>query len=751
MMPFCPSCFAYFPAGPRCPRCGQEQPAVQIPTAPGHPCWQACVPGNPARHINLAQVEGRPVLVVPWGYQPRWGQPGRPDGGVTLFSWEDGRELGAIHLGRPVQGGVSLAPGGEGSEVSAICGTALAGVGGGQGELIALDLSAGEERWRVPLGGAVRGAPAVDNLRVYAAACDGRLYCLDLRNRQPVWPEPVEIFEGPTEIPASPLIVREKGMVQAIIVATYGSVNRRLPGRVVAVDESGRILWNEEAGGHVHGTPVVARGRVYVTAFRDLPSAGVLTAFDLRRGQPAWPQPFVIQAQPDEHRRYNLSASPLYHRGVLYVGSLNHYLYALDADTGEVHWKIELGGGIATVPAWVEGLLIVGCNDGKVYGLDPEAKEVVWTWEIGASVLTDPQVLNGLIAVAAHDGSVAVLPWHLGQYSWAGKHLEQAGNTSAAGDCYALAAHFNLPGPVQDAGYARAAECWERAGEPEKAAEMWLALERWKEAAQAFRRAGEAWRGRDPRRAAGYFRRAADLYFRLRQGEALNACTRALAECADLPYIRLQPVNVPTFVQWESGELTLRLFHEGKKAIPEGLRLYLGGTLKNWVQAEIASCFEPGAVWNIPLSLVATQTESVLEVELEYDSGHPEFGLLREILCLAIRATEPRRPPPSIHVGDVGFLQLGVNSQTAEGLQIVTRDVGLMRVFGSEGVSVAGYAGAAISCRDAASIQASCGTGPVYRVSEQAGRCPSCGQPLLTSPEQKYCDHCGADLSRWEV
>ena len=632
--------------------------------------------------------------------------------------------------------------------MGALVGTASTGVGAGQGELIALDLAGGQERWRVQLPGALRAAPAVDALRAYIAAGDGCLYCLDLRDGRPVWRQPVRVFDRPTQIPASPLIVRERGALQAIVVATGGSTARRLPGRVAAVDEGGRILWTQEAGGHARGTPVAARGRVYVTAYRDLPSAGVLTAFDLRSGQPAWDRPFLIQAQPGERRLYNLSASPLYHHGTLYVGSLNHHLYALDAETGAVRWELELGGGIATTPAWAEGLLIVGANDGKLYAIDPEQRAVVWAFDLGAAVLSDPLITDGLLVAAAHNGAVAVLPWHLGQYAWAAERLQRAGRRPEAADCHALAAHFSPPGAAQEEGYVSAAWLWEEAVEPEKAGEMWLALERLEEAAQAFQRAGEIWRSRDPRRGAAYFRRAADLYFRLRQGEALNECTRALARCAGLPFIWLQAVNVPGFVQWEAGELTLRLTHEGRQAIPQGVRLLLGGSLKSLVQAEIAARFEPGTVWNIPLSLVATQPESVLEVELEYQVGDPELGPLRQMLRLPIRAAEPRRPPPSIHVGDVGLLQLEVRQETAEGLQIITRDVGMVRSAGAIGqVSVGGDAGAVIARGAAGRVEVAGDVGLVRPVGAEPRRCPSCGSPL-SGPQsgQQFCEHCGARL-----
>lgn len=752
MRPFCPSCSAYLPAGARCPRCRQARPAIHIPIAPDRPCWQARVSGSPAGRLSLVQVEGRPVLIVPWGYQPRWGEPGQPDGGVTLLAWEDGQELRTIRLGCPVEGVAPTVafPGVAGEGM--VCATALASVGAGQGELIALDLRTGEERWRTSLGGAARSAPTIDILRVYIAACDGQLYCLDLRDGRHVWPRPTPVFERPTQIHASPLIVREKGILQAIVVATYGNMNRRLSGRVVAVDEGGRILWEQDAGGHARGTPVAARGRVYVTAYRDLPSAGVLMAFDLRRGQPVWDSPFVVQAQPGERRLYNLSAAPLYQQGVLYVGSLNHHLYALDAETGRVRWEMELSGGVAVTPAWVEGLLIVGCNDGKVYAIDPERQAAVWTFDLGAPVLTDPLAADGLVAVGAQDGTVAVLPWHLGQYAWAVERLKAAGRRSEAGDCQALAAHFSAPDQAQEDGYARAACLWEETGQPERAGEMWLALGRRRAAAQAFQRAGEVWRSRDPQRAGRYFQRAATLYFRLRQEAALNTCTRAVADCANLPVVWLEAINVPGFVQWEAGEFVLRLTNEGPAAVPGGVRLLLGGSLKSLVQAEIREPLDPGAIWNIPLSLVATQPEGMLYVELEYDPGAPGWGPLRQILSIPIHAAEPQRPPPSIHVGDVGLLRLEMRAETAEGVRIIARDVGVARTRGGgDRVFATGEDDTMIGRNSVGSAEVRDGERAIEPAKDRlaeggAGRCPVCGAPLPARADQRFCEDCGARL-----
>lgn len=591
---FCPTCSAYFPAGPACPHCGGERPRLRIPTAPGQPAWRAEAPGSVAAQLALAHLDGRTVLVVPWGRVPRRGDDRPADGGVSVFDTADGSLLWAASLGAPVEGGAALAdltpsPGG----IGLIVGTGTRGVGAGEGGLVALDLRTGQERWRRPLGGAVRAAPVVDGVRVYAAAGDGLLTCLDVRDGKEVWR--AAAFGRPTPIPAPPLVVKEKGAFQAVVVATYGGSHGREEGRVVAFDGWGHVLWEREAGGNVRGAPVAAQGRLFVAAFRDNPSAGALTALDARTGRPVWPQPFTVEAQPGERGSCHLSAAPLVHAGTLYVGSLNHRLYALDAATGTVRWERAVGGGIAVAPAWIEGLVIVGANDGKLYALDGETGEPAWEFPLGAShVLTDPLAWEGFVFAGAADGALAALPWHLGRYGWAAARLEGAQRFAEAGDCRALAAHFGVLPEAQREDYRRAADDWERAGEPEKAACMWLALDRHAEAAGAFRRAGLRWRMRDPHRGAGHLKRAADLYFALREREALDECTRALASCARLPFVALRAVNVGRFIQWEEGEFTLRLVNEGATAIPGGVRLWLGGALKSPVQAEIRAPWNRG-------------------------------------------------------------------------------------------------------------------------------------------------------------
>lgn len=743
------------PAYSACPRCGHTRTPLDSPHAPGQACWRAHVPGAVAARLTWVLFETAIALVVPWGYISQ--ESAQYDGGVTLIDLDSGKELWTTRLGKPVEGGAATAqrkksrwyerfkPDRDIQAGCIIVGTSLPGIGAGQGELVVLDLNTGEKRWQIPVGGAIRGAPVIDDLRVYTAANDGRLYCFDLRDGKPVWRTPPQVFDGPTQIRASPLIVREQGKLQAIIIATYGSASRRLSGRIVALDEKGCLLWSKDAGGNVRGTPVAAHGRVYVSAYREYPPTGILAAFDLRTGEPVWPQPFVTTPSPDVTQPSYFAASPLVQGRTLYVGSLDHHLYALDAESGRVRWTVELGGGIPTTPAWAEGLIVVCCNDGRVYGVDPEARRVVWTIEVGAPLLTDPLVIQGAVFTGDSEGEVVALPWHMGEYLWAAQWLELAGRHSESGDCYALAAHHCASGDEQERLYRTAETEWGKAGEPEKAAEMWLALDRLLEAARAFQRAGDLWRNRDVERAIWYYARAADLFYLLRKGEELNACNHALATCAGSPFVVLRTVNVPTFVEWEPGELTLRLLNLGTAAIPHGVRLRIGGSLKNWIQLEIPEPFPGRTEWNIPLQITATQRDSLLELELEYDSGMPRLGLLRQLYSVPIRAVESKQPPTLV-VGDVGYLRVDVHTSTIEGLRITTRDIGVARVVVPQERAELPDSGWPDAAAEEGARQSIPEPRKEIELSDTA-KCPSCGK-ALQEIGQRFCEYCGAYLGR---
>ena len=55
---------------------------------------------------------------------------------------------------------------------------------------------------------------------------------------------------------------------------------------------------------------------------------------------------------------------------MVYVGSDDHYVYALNAATGAYIWSYKTGGSIDSSPAVANGIVYIGSEDHKVYALN---------------------------------------------------------------------------------------------------------------------------------------------------------------------------------------------------------------------------------------------------------------------------------------------------------------------------------------------------------------------------------------------
>ena len=56
--------------------------------------------------------------------------------------------------------------------------------------------------------------------------------------------------------------------------------------------------------------------------------------------------------------------------GVVYVGSGDDNVYALDAATGDVRWSYPTGGEIFSSPVVPGNVVYIGSEDGKLYALN---------------------------------------------------------------------------------------------------------------------------------------------------------------------------------------------------------------------------------------------------------------------------------------------------------------------------------------------------------------------------------------------
>jgi len=266
------------------------------------------------------------------------------------------------------------------------------------------DLSA--VKWKFKTGAEVISSPAVAGGSVYFGSADHNLYAVRVADGSLRWK-----FGTNGQVTSSPGV--DGGTVYA------GS----LDGNFYAVDaENGKLRWKFKTGGErrftapgIHGamprtemmadpfdvflsSPAIAEGVIYFGS-----GDNHLYALDARSGELKW-----------KFATGNVvHASPAIANGMVYIGSWDRYLYALDAKTGAVNWKFETGDdqeihnqvGIVSSAAVVDGTVYFGCRDGHFYAVDAALGTQKWIVDNTKGwVIASPAVRNGKVYFPTSDG-----------------------------------------------------------------------------------------------------------------------------------------------------------------------------------------------------------------------------------------------------------------------------------------------------------------------------------------------------------
>lgn len=127
----------------------------------------------------------------------------------------------------------------------------------------------------------------------------------------------------------------------------------------------------------------------------------------------------VGRATPEPTRKWSyrtggyITSSPAVVNGIVYVGSEDGSLYALDAASGRKQWSYRtessLGGFLKSSPAVVKGVVYVGSFDYSLYALDAASGRKQWSYQTGYYVASSPTVVKGVVYVGSDDHSLYAL------------------------------------------------------------------------------------------------------------------------------------------------------------------------------------------------------------------------------------------------------------------------------------------------------------------------------------------------------
>jgi outer membrane protein assembly factor BamB len=114
----------------------------------------------------------------------------------------------------------------------------------------------------------------------------------------------------------------------------------------------------------------------------------------------------------------SVDSSPAVVNGVVYVGSIDHKVYALDAENGRQLWNYTTGDAVESSPAVVGGVVYVGSNDNKVYALDASDGTSIWNFTASNWVTSSPAISNGTVYIGSNDHRIYALNATNGALIW---------------------------------------------------------------------------------------------------------------------------------------------------------------------------------------------------------------------------------------------------------------------------------------------------------------------------------------------
>jgi len=132
-------------------------------------------------------------------------------------------------------------------------------------------------------------------------------------------------------------------------------------------------------------------------------------------------------------------SSPVIFDSVVYFGSNDHYLYAVDVTTGTEDWKFETGGLVVVSPAVAEGIVYSYTDNGVLYAVDAKTGLEKWRFKCSKSgALFSVPVVAGNVVYCGGDFLYA-LEAKTGREKWrfkCGTGVVESGVAIADGTVY---------------------------------------------------------------------------------------------------------------------------------------------------------------------------------------------------------------------------------------------------------------------------------------------------------------------------
>lgn len=268
------------------------------------------------------------------------------DGSLYALKASNGEKLWQFATGKPIVASPCIA-------------NDIVYIGLGDGTFRAFDLADGQRVWEFPgVGGVVETRPLVCNGRVIFGAGDGHLYALDAATGELLWKWKGQ-SPGDSGVMYSPAAFWPVAANQKVFVVG--------PGRLLTALglATGNEIWRTDAWQVCESIGLAEDGsRVYARTMTNGAILAFTTAAD--HAEKLW--------ELDAHLGCDINSAMLVEKqGVLYYGTPNGLLLAIDPRSGTLLWEHKLGVTVlnTVVPLEDANEVLVSDVDGKVTRVGP--------------------------------------------------------------------------------------------------------------------------------------------------------------------------------------------------------------------------------------------------------------------------------------------------------------------------------------------------------------------------------------------
>lgn len=268
-----------------------------------------------------------------------------------------------------------------------------------------------------------------DENSVYVAYAN-QVYSLRLRDGSMNWkypekPEGARTFFANPAVNGSSVIVgdyknsltaldSQSGTVRWIF---QGAKNRYIGGALVvgdtilapnadhnlyALDQNGNLKWTFRARQALWSTPIVNENVVYLSSMDHF-----LYAIDIRSGSLIWEQDLGGA----------IVYSPSFDTNTIFVATLANEVIAIDIKNGATKWKVVAEAGLWSQPVYHDGVVYYGDRVGKIFAVSAANGGVIWDYLMGEMVSGAPVVMENGVVFAGENGKLIALDFN-GNILW---------------------------------------------------------------------------------------------------------------------------------------------------------------------------------------------------------------------------------------------------------------------------------------------------------------------------------------------